>query len=410
MIKELHITKSDFLDYENCKKNFWLKKNKPELFEDIVLSEFDQKIIEEGNFVDKEIKHIFPDGILIDIGNHSIKETLKQIQNLSTILQGSIENGDFFIRFDVLQYNNHAKSWDLFEVKSSSRVKDENIKDVTFQKIIIENSGIKINKLFVIHLNKDYINDGSIDYEKLFIKSDVTSEAFSIENHIKEKMIEIKDYLNSSEEDGCECRFKSRGKHCSSFSYSNPDVSDHSIYELNRISKKTLNNLIEKNELSFDKISNIGELSKFQILQLESFDSNSPIYNLNEIKNEINNLKFPLQFFDFETCTNAIPRFNSLKPNDAVPIQYSNHILSVDGEMDHKEFLEDKYFKNITLNLVQSMSKDVLDKGTIICWYKPFEKRMLKRLGELHPEYSVFLENISNRIYDLMEIFLKECM
>ena len=266
---------------------------------------------------------------------------------------------------------------------------------------------IKINKLFVIHLNKDYVNDGSIDYEKLFIKSDVTSEALSIENHIKEKMIEIKDYLNSSEEDGCECRFKSRGKHCSSFSYSNPEISDNSIYELNRISKKTLNNLIEKNELSFDKISNLGELTKFQILQLESFNSNSPIYNLNEIKNQINSLKFPLQFFDFETCTNAIPRFDSLKPNDAVPIQYSNHILSVDDEMDHKQFLEDKYCKDITLNLIQSMSREVLDKGTIICWYKPFEKRMLKRLGDLHPEYSVFLENISNRIYDLMEIFSK---
>ena len=53
------------------------------------------------------------------------------------------------------------------------------------------------------------------------------------------------------------------------------------------------------------------------------------------------------------------------------------------------------------------MSREVLDKGTIICWYKPFEKRMLKRLGDLHPEYSVFLENISNRIYDLMEIFSK---
>ena len=52
MIKELNITKSDFLDYENCKKNFWLKKNKPELFEEINLSEFELKIIEEGNFVD----------------------------------------------------------------------------------------------------------------------------------------------------------------------------------------------------------------------------------------------------------------------------------------------------------------------------------------------------------------------
>ena len=53
------------------------------------------------------------------------------------------------------------------------------------------------------------------------------------------------------------------------------------------------------------------------------------------------------------------------------------------------------------------MSKNVLDQGTIICWYKPFEKRMLKRLRELHPEYSTYIDNISMRIYDLMEIFSK---
>ena len=407
MIKELNITKSDFLDYENCKKNFWLKKNKPELFEEINLSEFDLKIIEEGNFVDKEIKHIFPEGIILDVGENSIKETLDQIDNFSTILQGSIECKDFFIRFDVLQYNKLENGWDLFEVKSSSSIKKENIKDITFQKIVAENSGIKINKLFIVHLNKNYKNEGSIDYEKLFMKSEVTSQSKVIEDSIRDKMNEIKNYLNSSEENGCDCRYKSRSNHCSSFNYSNPDITDNSIYELNRISKKTIVNLLEKKELSLDKISDPDSLSKYQILQLESFNSKTAIYNLNEIKKELNNLSFPLQFFDFETFGNAIPRFENLRSNDAVPIQFSNHILSSDGSVDHREFLEDKYCKNITLNLIESMSKNVLDQGTIICWYKPFEKRMLKRLRELHPEYSTYIDNISMRIYDLMEIFSK---
>ena len=407
MIKELNITKSDFLDYENCKKNFWLKKNKPELFEEINLSEFDLKIIEEGNFVDKEIKHIFPEGIILDVGENSIKETLDQIDNFSTILQGSIECKDFFIRFDVLQYNKLENGWDLFEVKSSSSIKKENIKDITFQKIVAENSGIKINKLFIVHLNKNYKNEGSIDYEKLFMKSEVTSQSKVIEDSIRDKMNEIKNYLNSSEENGCDCRYKSRSNHCSSFNYSNPDITDNSIYELNRISKKTIVNLLEKKELSLDKISDPDSLSKYQILQLESFNSKTAIYNLNEIKKELNKLSFPLQFFDFETFGNAIPRFENLRSNDAVPIQFSNHILSSDGSIDHREFLEDKYCKNITLNLIESMSKNVLDQGTIICWYKPFEKRMLKRLRELHPEYSTYIDNISMRIYDLMEIFSK---
>ena len=407
MIKELNITKSDFLDYENCKKNFWLKKNKPELFEEINLSEFELKIIEEGNFVDKEIKHIFPDGIIVDIGENSLRETIEEINNFSTILQGSIECKDFFIRFDVLQYNKHKDSWDLFEVKSSSSVKEENISDITFQKIVAENSGIKINRLFIVHLNKNYKNEGSIDYDKLFVKSEVSSQVKSIEDSIRVKMNEIKNYLNSPEEKGCDCIYKSRSKHCSSFSYSNPNIKDNSIYELNRISKKTIFDLIEKKELSLDNISDLSSLSKYQSLQLESYKSKSPIYNLNEIKEELNNLSFPLQFFDFETFSNAIPRFENMGSNDAVPIQFSNHILNIDGSLDHREFIQDKYSKNITISLVESIVNNVFDQGTIICWYKPFEKRMLKRLIELHPEHSNFLENITNRIYDLMDIFSK---
>ena len=72
------------------------------------------------------------------------------------------------------------------------------------------------------------------------------------------------------------------------------------------------------------------------------------------LKEELNNLSFPLQFFDFETFSNAIPRFENMGSNDAVPIQFSNHILNIDGSLDHREFIQDKYSKNITISLVES--------------------------------------------------------
>ena len=48
------ITKTDYLSYLACKKNFWLSKNKPELFEDSTLSDYELKIIEEGNRITKD--------------------------------------------------------------------------------------------------------------------------------------------------------------------------------------------------------------------------------------------------------------------------------------------------------------------------------------------------------------------
>ena len=49
----MHITKTDYLEYTFCKKNLWLKKHKPELFDGVELSEFEKKIIEEGNDADE---------------------------------------------------------------------------------------------------------------------------------------------------------------------------------------------------------------------------------------------------------------------------------------------------------------------------------------------------------------------
>jgi CRP-like cAMP-binding protein len=45
----MYITKTDYLEYTFCRKNLWLKKHKPEIFESLELSDFEKKIIEEGN-------------------------------------------------------------------------------------------------------------------------------------------------------------------------------------------------------------------------------------------------------------------------------------------------------------------------------------------------------------------------
>lgn len=52
----MQITKTDYLEYTFCKKNLWLKKHKPELFDGVELSDFEKKIIEEGNVADEEVE------------------------------------------------------------------------------------------------------------------------------------------------------------------------------------------------------------------------------------------------------------------------------------------------------------------------------------------------------------------
>ena len=135
------ITKTDYLSYLACKKNFWLSKNKPELFEDTTLSDYELKIIEEGNFVDTEIIKIFPEAQLIStFGEKSIKETKALLNKKETILQSSFQYENFYIKADVIKYKPEKKEWDLYEVKSTTTVdkskQGSHIDDITFQKLI----------------------------------------------------------------------------------------------------------------------------------------------------------------------------------------------------------------------------------------------------------------------------------
>jgi len=55
------------------------------------------------------------------------------------------------------------------------------IKDAAFQKITAEESGLNVARVFIVHLNKDYVRQGDIDPEQLLIFADVTSDVAKIE-------------------------------------------------------------------------------------------------------------------------------------------------------------------------------------------------------------------------------------
>ena len=57
------------------------------------------------------------------------------------------------------------------------KVKDnEHLPDLSFQEIIMERLGYKINRIYVVHLNNKYSKKGPIDINKLSIIEDKTND------------------------------------------------------------------------------------------------------------------------------------------------------------------------------------------------------------------------------------------
>ena len=411
----MHITKTDYLEYTYCKKNLWLKKYKPELFDGVELSEFEKKIIKEGNDADEAARNLFPDGELVEIvGVNGIPITKVFLaRNTSTIFQGAFEHDEFFIQADVLKYNDVLKGWELYEVKATNDVKrtipHHHVNDLAFQKTVIENNGVEIVKAGVIHLNGEYRKLKKVNYDELFIIADLTDEVLEAQDEVKQQMADLKTYLHMPEEKGCECLYRGNNAQCTTFEYSNPDVPEYSVHNINRIggSKKLFYDWIDRGIYHIADIDNPEKLTGAKKAQYNAYMAGKPTVDHGAIKEALDGLTFPLQFFDYEGYSSAIPRFRGFGAYEQVPFQYSLHILHEDGKLEHKEYLITDPQDDLTLPLIEQMKKDFDENGSVISWYKSYESQRNNKLAELHPNHADFLEAMNDRMFDLTTIFSK---
>lgn len=411
----MNITKTNYLEYTYCRKNLWLKKHKPKLFEGVELSAFEKKIIEEGNAADEAARGLFPGGKLVEIvGINAVPVTENLLATKpSVIFQAAFLSGEFFVQADVLKFNEELDGWELYEVKATNSVKRKvphhHVNDLAFQKKVIEESGVKVVVTGVIHLNGEYRRKGKVNYRGMFVMEDVTDEVLEAEEEVWGQMEELKKYLHDPEERGCECLYRGKNAQCTTFAYSNPEVPDYSVYLINRIggSKKLLTDWVDKGIYALEDIDNPEVLTGAKKAQYEAYMAGKPLIDHESIKEVLGELVFPLQFFDYEAYTSAIPKFDGFGSYNHIPFQYSLHTLHEDGRLEHKEYLITDPKGDITFPLVQQMFEDFDEKGSIIAWYKTYETQRNTQLGELHPEYAVFLEAMNDRMFDLMTIFSK---
>ncbi|PJE76745.1 hypothetical protein COV05_03185 [Candidatus Uhrbacteria bacterium CG10_big_fil_rev_8_21_14_0_10_48_16] len=411
----MYITKTDYLEYTFCRKNLWLRKHKPDLFQGKELSEFEKKIIEEGNVADESARHLFPEGTLIElVGMRAVPQTQNVLAlKPDTLFQGAFSFEEFFVQADILRWNGVLNGWELYEVKATNDVKREvphhHVNDLAFQKQVIEGTGLTIVKAGVIHLNSAYRQKGKVNFQELFITADLTEEVLMAEEAVREEMEAMKVELSGPEPKGCDCLYRGRSAQCTTFAYSYPDVPEYSVHDINRIggSKALFYDWIDRSIFRIEDIDNPEKLKGAKRAQYDAYMAGSPIIDHEGIKELLSELIFPLQFFDYEGYSSAIPRFDGFGAYEQVPFQYSLHTLQEDGTLEHKEFLVKDPVGDFTRPLLDRMIEDMNPHATVISWYSTYEKQRNMKLAELHPDKADFIEQINDNMFDLMTVFSK---
>jgi hypothetical protein len=408
------LSKSDYLRFLQCPRYLWLFKNRKGKVAQTERSLSDKRTIEEGNEVESYARKLFPTGKLAEGFYEEAHKSTKALldSDEKVIFQATAIVDGLLAMADIFEYDEVNKYWIINEVKSSTEVDDDHITDTCFQKIAFEKAGFNIGKINLVHINNEYVRSGEIKPKKLFKIEDITEQVKEIEPETKDN-IEIALKVTKQDNEPMpkiikQCN-RRKTKQCPFIPYCWKDVPEYSIYDLNRISKKKIIQLLDSNALKITDIPLEGfPLTEIQENQLTAAITDKVMIDEEAIKGELSGVEYPLYFLDYETFFPAIPLFDGYKPYQQMTFQYSLHVVEAEGEKaKHFEFLQKEYADPVP-DLLVSLKSNIGGTGSVIVWNKTFEMLRNTEMGEMHPEYAPFMESVNSRVYDLMDIFTKQ--
>jgi hypothetical protein len=365
------LSKSKFMRGLNCVKSLWLyvhKKNER------YIDEATQSVFARGTDVGEIARQYFPGGKMVMLEDYpDYKSAYRTKQYIASgeeiIYEATFVYNNTLVAVDILIKRNGA--WHLIEFKSTNSIKEAHIIDAAVQYHVIMGCGIPLEDVSVMHMNREYIRQGELDIKKLFCYESVLTEVVNLQENIAENITFFLQVEKQSHEPVVEM-----GKQCTT-----PYHCDFMRY-----CKKNPNlfSAIEKKELC-----------------------NDPKIDLMEINIFLDEIAYPLYFFDFETIMPCIPMFDMSRPYQQIPFQYSLHYKQdKTEEIEHFEHLA-QTDGDPRIGLIKQLIDNTKRAGSILVYNIGFERARLKEMQRDFPEYLEALENIILRLRDLMTIFRK---
>jgi hypothetical protein len=252
------------------------------------------------------------------------------------------------------------------------------------------------------------VREGEIEVEKLFTLEDVTDTTVEKQAFIENEINKQKEMLKGDMPEidiGKYC--KKNPYDCRFIGYCWQHIPKDSIFDLK-------GNGINKFDLYREGIIHLRDVPKDlpprgQRIQLEGALEKKNVLNRDKVKEFLDSLWYPLYFLDFETTyMTPIPLFDSTRPYQQVPFQYSLHYLNNENaELKHSEYLAPAGV-DPRKELTKKLLNEIPDDACVLVYNKTFEKGILTHIKEWFPEHTDQITKIINNLIDLMLPFEKK--
>ena len=170
-----YLSKSLFLRGLQCPKSLYLYKTQPDLRDPV--SDAQEAVFRAGTDVGIVAQGLFPGGKVIPYDGLSLDDQKKLTQaeiaaGTSVLYEPAFQFDKVFVKADILR--KVGEEWDLYEVKGSTGIKEVYLNDIALQYYVLKNSGLPVRKAYLVYINNQYVRNGALDLDQLFLFEDLT--------------------------------------------------------------------------------------------------------------------------------------------------------------------------------------------------------------------------------------------
>jgi hypothetical protein len=162
-----------------------------------------------GHSVGKVAQQLFPGGIAMSRpGKPSAEKTAQLIsEGFPVIYEACFISDDVIVALDILVKQENG--YNAYEVKSSLALSNTYYNDAYLQYHVINNSGLKPEKFFLIHRNANIELSETADLNEAFVFTDVTAECEANESVVHNGISSMLEVLKRDKSPDIQ-----PGKHC----------------------------------------------------------------------------------------------------------------------------------------------------------------------------------------------------
>lgn len=297
--------------------------------------------------------------------------------------------------------------YDIYFVYYGTALRDLDLITYRISLQMLEKLGIKVNEVYIIYFNENYINNGQLEIDKLFIITSTYKDE-NIKKIINSGSLDYEDIIrrmNDSsimDKPASKCKYCRQNGLCDYYALCFPDENGlENDCVLTLVSSKNKNKMFDEGirllkDVDLEQI----EGNRVQYAQIMASKNGGLYYDKLALNKWLDKLDYKhMSFIDFEWDRYIVPPYKNMKPLDVLCFEFALYYFDDKGVMQHKTFVGTGDCRQ---EFIEELIESIPSEGPILAYNaEGAEKLRLRELGDMFPEYKEKLDAIVDRFVDL---------